>query len=212
MSVQAISWALSVKTGSPSAKLVLITIANYADERGVCWPSQHLIARQTEQSIDSVQRRLKELEAEGFLTHKSRRRSSHIYCLLMPQIKKPQDAVSSIEHNGNKIKTPQIEVKEPQNQVKTPQLCGTEPSLRTITTEPSKIDKEKSHSGKEKSQGWTPPKHGQVAMGKNLIYIEKRKEDEWNAYAEDFKRAKGLDPHPNKDGGKWFKITGEQVH
>jgi pyocin large subunit-like protein len=209
MSVQAISWALSVETGSPSAKLVLITIANYADEHGICWPSQELIARQTEQSIDSVQRRIRDLEKSGFLSHKMRRRRSHLYQLLMPGIKKPQSAVSKTENSGNKIKIPQTEVLIPQNRVKTPQLCGTEPSLRTVTLEPSKKDIKKENGFREKRQSWTPPKHGQIAKDKNLIYIEKQRADEWNAYAEDFRRAKGVEPQPTKAGGHWFKITGE---
>lgn len=209
MSVQAISWALSVETGNPSAKLVLITIANYADEYGVCWPSQDLIACQTEQSVDSVQRRIRELEKGGFLTHKPRRRRSHVYHLLMPGIKEPQSAVSNTEKGGNKIKIPQNEVLIPQNRVKTPQLCGTEPSLRTVILEPSKIDIKRKNGFQEKRKRWLPPKHGQIAKDKNLIYIEKQRADEWNAYAEDFRRAKGIDPQPTKDGGQWFKITGE---
>jgi hypothetical protein len=40
MSVQAITWALSVKAGSPGAKAVLLALANYANEFGLCWPSQ----------------------------------------------------------------------------------------------------------------------------------------------------------------------------
>jgi DNA-binding transcriptional MocR family regulator len=74
MSVQAISWALSVKTGSPSAKAVLLAIANYADANGRCWPSQRRIADETEQSIDSVQRRLRDLEKGGFIARERRDR------------------------------------------------------------------------------------------------------------------------------------------
>ena len=64
MSVEAITWALVQSAGSPSAKCVLLCLANYADEHGRCWPKQGTIARQTEQSVDSVQRRLKELEKQ----------------------------------------------------------------------------------------------------------------------------------------------------
>lgn len=72
MSVQAITWAIKQRTGSPSAKALLFALANYADEEGTCFPGQERLAEETEQSVDSVQRRLKELEALGLLTRERR--------------------------------------------------------------------------------------------------------------------------------------------
>src|SRR5471032_3392113 len=46
---------------------VLLCLANYADDKGRCWPSQERIAQQTEQSVDTVQRRIKKLEELGLL-------------------------------------------------------------------------------------------------------------------------------------------------
>jgi len=141
MSVQAISWALNMKAGSPSAKVVLLAIANYADASGICWPSQDLIADQTEQSIDSVQRRIKELEDLGLLSRKPRRRASTIYQLSLPDTghdlylasKKPQIAVS-------RPKTPQ---KADQDTATSPLDTATvryEPLLEPSEEEPSKKD------------------------------------------------------------------------
>jgi hypothetical protein len=62
MSWQATAWAIEQTTGSPGAKLMLLTLANYADDTGCCWPSQETLARDTEQSLDSVQRYLRKLE------------------------------------------------------------------------------------------------------------------------------------------------------
>lgn len=67
MSVQAVTWGLKQKTGSPSAKAVLLALANYAGHDGDCYPSQEILANNTEQSIDSVQRRLHELEQKGLI-------------------------------------------------------------------------------------------------------------------------------------------------
>lgn len=67
MSVQAVTWALSQKTGSPSAKAVLLALANYAGASGESFPRQERLAGETEQSVDSVQRRLKELVALGLI-------------------------------------------------------------------------------------------------------------------------------------------------
>jgi hypothetical protein len=72
MSVQAISWALSVQAGSPSAKCTLLCIANYADELGRCWPAQATLAKQSEQSTDTIQRRIIDLEKNGLLTRSER--------------------------------------------------------------------------------------------------------------------------------------------
>lgn len=78
-------------TGSPQAKLILLLLANRANEDGVCWPSQINLAEQSEQSADTVQRHLKRLE-EGHLIRRVRSRRTRgrwpgfIYQLLMPGV------------------------------------------------------------------------------------------------------------------------------
>ncbi|WP_371423290.1 helix-turn-helix domain-containing protein [Tardiphaga sp.] len=62
MSWQATAWAERQITGSPARKVLLLVLANYADEDGVCWPSQETLSRGTEQSVDTVQRQLRKLE------------------------------------------------------------------------------------------------------------------------------------------------------
>ena len=62
MSWKATAWALGQTTGAARRKLLLLALANYADETGVCWPSQETLARDTEQSVDTVQRQLDVLE------------------------------------------------------------------------------------------------------------------------------------------------------
>jgi hypothetical protein len=192
MSVQAIAWALSVKTKSPSAKLVLVTIANYCDESGFCWPSQELIARQSEQSIDSVQRRLQELVKAGFILRKVRRRKSSLYQLLMPEIKKPQTAVLNDRN----------EIKKPQNPFLKPQLCGTEPLI--LPTSSKKDIKVLPGKGK--------PRHGIKTRDLKRIWFD-RDSDEWMQYAQDYRDAhSGLDPPLQwNGGGTWFNLLGEQT-
>jgi hypothetical protein len=62
MSWQATAWAIRQTTGAARRKVLLLALANYADENGVCWPSQETLARDTEQSVDTVQRQLNVLE------------------------------------------------------------------------------------------------------------------------------------------------------
>lgn len=74
MSWQATTWALEQDVATPSEMVTLMAICNYADFDGKCWPSQELLARQTKQSVDSVQRRLKDLERRGLIYRPSQRR------------------------------------------------------------------------------------------------------------------------------------------
>lgn len=67
MSWKATAWAERQITGSPARKVLLMILANYADENGVCWPSQETLARGTEQSVDTVQRQLKKLQDLGII-------------------------------------------------------------------------------------------------------------------------------------------------
>jgi hypothetical protein len=55
MSWQATAWAAEQACGGPTGKLLLYAIANYADERGECWPSDARLAADTELSTRSIQ-------------------------------------------------------------------------------------------------------------------------------------------------------------
>ena len=68
MSWQATAWAERKKTGSPARKVLLLVLASYADEFGVCWPSQEVLANGTEQSLDTVQRQLRKLADMGIIS------------------------------------------------------------------------------------------------------------------------------------------------
>lgn len=73
MSIQAVSWALSQDIDAPAVKLLLVSIANYADDNGECWPSQKSLASDTSMSARSVQRHMKTLEDLGYIETEARR-------------------------------------------------------------------------------------------------------------------------------------------
>ena len=75
MSVQAITWALALKTGSPTTKAVLLALANYANEDGESWHSQKRIADDTELSRHSVMRSMEYLADHGVLGREKRYRA-----------------------------------------------------------------------------------------------------------------------------------------
>lgn len=102
MSWQATAWAAKQKAGSPAAKLLLLVLGNYADATGCCWPSQELLAADTEQSVDTVQRQLRKLQAAGLVRKVARpqgrgRWSGCTYFLSMPgaETTEPQSAARS---------------------------------------------------------------------------------------------------------------------
>ena len=67
MSFQAMAWAVKQETGSPVSKLVLLMLANYADEHGKCYPSQEHLAKLCQCTRVSVNKHIKKLEADNFL-------------------------------------------------------------------------------------------------------------------------------------------------
>ena len=75
MSWRAIKWARKQRTGSQTAKAVLICLAHHSDDRGFCWPSQETVAAEIESSVDSVQRALKKALVPSFVQRIKRKSS-----------------------------------------------------------------------------------------------------------------------------------------
>jgi hypothetical protein len=148
MSVQAITWALSIRAGSPSAKCVLLALANYANDRGQCWPSQKRLADETDQSVDSVQRRLRELEARGIITRFDRarrygRRAVTVYGLCMPGslASNPSDEWDAQQSSETSMIRTTPQPAAPQSAASigtTPQSCQNDTANVRCPDEPSK--------------------------------------------------------------------------
>ena len=68
MSFQAMAWAVKQETKSPVSKLILLMIANYADERGEAYPSQDHLAKLCQCTRVSVNKHIKDLERKNFLS------------------------------------------------------------------------------------------------------------------------------------------------
>ena len=68
MSFQAMAWAVKQETKSPVSKLILLMIANYADEKGEAYPSQDHLAKLCQCTRVSVNKHIKDLERKGFLS------------------------------------------------------------------------------------------------------------------------------------------------
>ncbi len=89
MSVQAIWWAFQQDPESASAKLVLLALANHADDLGTCWPSQKTLAKLCSLSDRTVREMLAKLEALDLIGRAWRERgdggrSSDLITLKLP--------------------------------------------------------------------------------------------------------------------------------
>jgi len=89
MSFEAMRWASQKTTGGSTNKLVLLLLANYADQDFKCFPSIGKLAEMTESSESTVRRALRDLQKHGFIEIRERfeafgdkqRQTSNIYIL-----------------------------------------------------------------------------------------------------------------------------------
>lgn len=72
MSVEALAWAFRQHVGDPIGKLVLIALANHANEDWVCTPGRKTLAKHAECSVDSVDRRLVDLIEARYVSKENR--------------------------------------------------------------------------------------------------------------------------------------------
>lgn len=91
------TWANKQKVGNPLGKLVLIMLANYADQYGVCFPSQKRIATDCECTDRAVREWLATFEKSGLIVRKERRRASGYrtsdeITLAIPELPEPSSA------------------------------------------------------------------------------------------------------------------------
>lgn len=96
MSIQAVAWAISQRVGSPTGKVLLMCLANYANERGECWPFQTTIANEAELSRRTAIIWLNRLEKDGFIKRKRRQtkdgfRTSDFVTLQLDKLPEPSE-------------------------------------------------------------------------------------------------------------------------
>lgn len=81
MSVHVSAWAWRQKVEDASAKLVLVKLADNANDEGIAWPSRKTIADETELSLRTLVRKVQYLEEKGLVDVQRRWRSSNVYRL-----------------------------------------------------------------------------------------------------------------------------------
>lgn len=89
MSLEAITWAFR-QSLSPSEKLVLLTLADYADDESKCWPKQSTLADRTGLTRQTVNVKLAALETAGLIRRESRCHTSNITHLIIENEKQDE--------------------------------------------------------------------------------------------------------------------------
>lgn len=122
MSMMLMVKAMQTKVGNPLRKLVLIKLADNANDMGECWPSHQHVADQCEISKTSVRNHVKKLEEMGLLKVEHREgpkgNTSNLYHLTlqgMPNdgIGIARDGIGGIAGDGTRTSHSFEPVKEP---------------------------------------------------------------------------------------------------
>jgi hypothetical protein len=107
MSMELMVKAMKAKVGNPLRKLVLIKLADNANDNGECWPSYQHIADQCEITRRSVVTHVNKLEEMGFLVKQFRKgvkgNSSNIFHLSIPSAILSSSANNSLHGESNSL-------------------------------------------------------------------------------------------------------------
>ena len=88
--------AMSLEVGNPTRKLVLIKLADQANDKGECYPSYSTIAKAAECSKRSAMTHVEQLEKDGFLIIQRRKvkdnqNLSNVYILTLDKAQQPSE-------------------------------------------------------------------------------------------------------------------------
>ena len=83
MSIQGLNWCIKQKTDTPTTKLVLFILSNYADENGSCYPSEKKLAELVGISDRQIRRCLTWLVDNKLINIEHRKGTSNRYFLSM---------------------------------------------------------------------------------------------------------------------------------
>lgn len=108
MSVKVMSYVWDISLFKGSDKLIMLCLADHADDAGVCWPSIETIARKSGVSPTTVKATLKKLEAGGWIVKRNQFkkadsgrlvRSNNQYQLPVKRLKSTADEQSDFEQS-----------------------------------------------------------------------------------------------------------------
>lgn len=120
--------AMQSKVGNPLRKLVLIKLADNANDQGECWPSYQYIADQCEMSKRSVMAHIEALTEAGFLRKELRLggvkgNKSNVYTLMIPSAGDSLGVVQEIHHPSANAAPPSAGDSLPPSAGAAPRIC-----------------------------------------------------------------------------------------
>lgn len=128
MSGKLVGWAFGQDGLSPTQKLVLVALADNAQDDGKAWPGKGTIVKKTGLGKSSVYRSLEELESKRLLRRGTDSRRIECYWLAVPQGEDDSQGGNDDSHSGKPYGEPSVEPSEndppPPNQ----------PSVKSKTT------------------------------------------------------------------------------
>lgn len=83
MSIAGLNWCIKQKTDTPTTKLVLFILSNYADENHSCYPSEKKLAELVGVSDRQIRRCITSLVNDGLISIETRKGTSNRYYLGM---------------------------------------------------------------------------------------------------------------------------------
>ena len=176
MSFKSMVEAFEAKIGNPARKLVLLKLADQANDNGLCWPSYATIASACEVDRRTVIRHIKQLEKDGFLRVEKtynkdagKNYSNRYHLTIANGVKKP--LVSEDHHPSDKLSPPLVTKDHPPSVKLSPEPINEpikEPINKDIT------QKKKANDKKVKFQ---PVKPEQVSnqVWNDLLAVRKTK-------------------------------------
>jgi hypothetical protein len=137
MSGKVVGWAFDQRVGSPTTKLVLVKLADNANDDGMCWPSVATQAADTELSDRTITREIKRLESQDLIRVEqrvtSRGQVSNVYYLNVPWTKVRKNAPPPVSVSGG---APTKGQRPPDSQ-SGDTLTGSQGHIENLQVEPS---------------------------------------------------------------------------
>lgn len=151
MSVKAMAWAWTQEGLSEGEKLLLMAVADHADDEGTCWPGQVGLAIKCGISDRTVRTRLKKLETLGLIAREPRynaegKRTSDRITLRFTTGKSfhrktlPPERAVSREPSGTTVPSTGVSTTSQENSTSTGSEPPTPTQPSTSTTPPLKVD------------------------------------------------------------------------
>lgn len=108
MSMSLMAKAMNIKVGNPIRKLVLLKLADNANDKGECWPSYQHIADQCEIGRSTVKSHIRALEQMGMLRRAFRKsgelnQSNLFYLTLDNSVKQPPENSGAGDDLGQEL-------------------------------------------------------------------------------------------------------------